>query len=277
LSGRVELHEADICDAPALEGVIARSRPDELYHLAAPSFVPAAWEDPHGTIVAIAGGTAAVLHATRELAPATRVFVASSSAIFGDAGESPQSEASPMRPRDPYAVAKLAAYGLVSALRARYGLHASSGITYNHESPRRPHSFLPRKVTRAAAAIKLGLEDEVTLGDLDAVRDWSHAADVVRAEWLMLQRDEPDDYVIASGVGRTVRELVAAAFEHVGLDPADHVRVDEGLVRPVETTPLVGDPSKARRVLGWQPEISFEAMIAEMVDADLELLRGVRA
>lgn len=274
LAGHVTLHEGELSDAGSLEQVVNRSRPGEIYHLAAPSFVPASWDDPRGTLIEIAAATAAVLEAARELDPATRVYVASSSAIFGDAGESPQTEASPMRPRDPYAVAKLAAYGLVATARERYRMHASCGITYNHESPRRPESFLPRKVTRAAAAIKLGITDELTLGDLDAVRDWCHAADVVRAAWLIVQREEPGDYVIASGVGRTVRELVTTAFQHVGLDPVHHVRVDERLVRPAESTSLVGDPTKARRLLGWEAKISFEAMIGEMVEADLALLRG---
>jgi GDPmannose 4,6-dehydratase len=210
----------------------------------------------------------------RDLDGVTRVYVATSSAIFGDCGESPQNEASPMRPRDPYGVAKLAAHGLVGAMRKRYGLHFSSGIAYNHESARRPERFLPRKVTRAAAAIRLGLASELVLGDLDAVRDWCHAADVARAAWLMLQRDEPGDYVIASGVGRTVRELATVAFAHVGLEVGEYLRVDEGLVRPREPTPPVGNPAKARAVLGWEPEISFEAMIAEMVDADLAQLAG---
>jgi GDPmannose 4,6-dehydratase len=178
-----------------------------------------------------------------------------------------------MRPATPYGVAKLAAHGLVGAMRARHGLFACSGLTYNHESPRRPERFLPRKVTRAAAAISLGLEDELVLGDLDAVRDWSHAADVVRAARLALRHPEPGDYVVASGVGRTVADFVAEAFGHVGLDPAAHVRVDPALVRPSEPWPLVGDPSQARAVLGWTPERSFADMVAEMVDADVAALR----
>jgi GDPmannose 4,6-dehydratase len=188
--------------------------------------------------------------------------------VFGDAGVSPQREDSPMRPWSPYGVAKLAAHRLVGAYR-RAGLHASSGITFNHESPRRPERFLPRKVTRGAAAIALGHERELSLGSLDAVRDWSAAQDIVRGALLAVEHDAPGDYVLASGVGRTVGDLVAAAFAHVGLDPADHVRVDPAFVRPPEATPPVGDPSKARRVLGWEPEVSFEELIGAMVDADL--------
>jgi GDPmannose 4,6-dehydratase len=200
--------------------------------------------------------------------------VASSSEIFGEAGVSPQDEDAPMRPRSPYGVAKLAAHGMVVALREQSGLFAVSGITYNHESPRRPERFLPRKVTRGAAAIALGLEDELVLGDLAAVRDWSHAADVVRGAWLALQADAPQDYILASGVGRTVGDLVAVAFAAAGVDPAGRVRVDPALVRAPEGTPPVGDPSRARRVLGWTPTIGFEAMIGEMVEADLAALRA---
>jgi GDPmannose 4,6-dehydratase len=206
--------------------------------------------------------------------PKMRIWVAASSEIFGDADESPQTESTPMRPRSPYGVAKLAAHGLVGAMRARFDLFACSGITYNHESPRRPAHFLPRKVTRGAAAIRLGVERELVLGDLDAVRDWSHAADVVRAAWLALQADGPDDYVIASGVGRTVRDLVDAAFATVDLDWRDHVRIDPSLVRAPEPIALVGDASRARDRLGWTPERSFEQMIGEMVQADLAALRS---
>jgi GDPmannose 4,6-dehydratase len=218
--------------------------------------------------------TAELLGAARRLDPDLRVYVATSSEIFGDAGESPQHERSPMRPRTPYGVAKLAAHGLVGAARERFGLFAVSGITYNHESPRRPEWFLPRKVTRGAAAIALGREDELVLGDLDAVRDWSHAADVVRGAWLSLQAAVPRDYVFASGQGRTVRAFVEAAFAAAGVDPDGRVRVDAELVRDPEPTAPVGDPSLARRELGWEPSISFEAMVAEMVAADLAALQA---
>jgi GDPmannose 4,6-dehydratase len=262
----------DLADAASLRAAVLETAPDELYHLAAPTFVPASWKDPAGTLAFVAGATATLLQATREVDGGVRVLVASSGEIFGAAKESPQNEETPMRPRSPYGVAKLAAYGLVDTLRHKHGMHASSAIAYNHESPRRPERFLPRKVARAAAAIKLGLQDEVTLGDLHAVRDWCHARDVVRGYWLMLQRDEPGDYILAGGVGRTVGELVDAAFGCVGLDPAQYVRVDDKLVRPSERTPPVGDTTRAREQLGWQPETGFAEMIEEMVQADLAAL-----
>jgi len=264
----------DLADPASLRAAVLDTAPDELYHLAAPTFVPASWKDPAGTLALVAGATATLLQATREVDGGVRVLVASSGEIFGAARVSPQNEDTPMRPRSPYGVAKLAAYGLVDTLRHKHGLHASSAISYNHESPRRPERFLPRKVAKAAASIKLGLQDEVSLGDLGAVRDWCHARDVVRGYWLMLQQDEPGDYILAGGVGRTVGELVDAAFRCVGLDPADHVRVDPKLVRGSERTPPVGDTARARERLGWVPETSFEAMIEEMVRADLAALGG---
>jgi GDPmannose 4,6-dehydratase len=270
--GKVGAVAGDLLDPVSLRAAVEDVRPHELYHLAAPTFVPASWEDPAQTTAAIAGATATLLTAARTVDPDMRVWVSTSSEIFGDAGESPQTERSPMRPRSPYGVAKLAAHGLVGALREHFGLFACSGITYNHESPRRPEQFLPRKVARGAAAISLGLEQELVLGDLDAVRDWSHAADVVRAAWLALQADSPGDYVIASGVGHTVRDLADAAFAAVDLDWRDHVRVDPSLVRPPEPTLVVGDPSRARERLGWQPQVTFEELVAEMVGADLEAL-----
>jgi GDPmannose 4,6-dehydratase len=272
LGDALQFVEGDLLEPNSLRDALASARPHELYHLAAPTFVPASWEDPAETMAAIATGTAALIAAALARDPGTRVWVATSSEVFGDAGESPQHEGSPMRPRTPYGVAKLAAHGLVGVMRAHRGAFICSGITYNHESPRRPAHFVPRKITRAAAAISVGREDTLVLGDLDAVRDWSHAADVVEAARLALAHDEPGDYVVASGVGRTVRELVEAAFARVGVDPWPHVRVDEALVRAPDPTPPVGDPSRARDVLGWRPAYSFEAMIAEMVDADLAAL-----
>jgi GDPmannose 4,6-dehydratase len=262
----------DLADAESLRAAVLDTTPDELYHLAAPTFVPASWKDPAGTLAVVAGATATLLQATREIDGGVRVLVANSGEIFGAAKVSPQTEETAMRPRSPYGVAKLAAYGLVDTMRHKHGLHASSAIAYNHESPRRPERFLPRKVARAAAAIKLGLQDEVALGDLNAVRDWCHARDVVRGYWLMLQQDAPGDYILAGGVGRTVGELVDAAFACVGLDPAEHVRVEQRFVRPAERTPPVGDTTRARQQLGWEPETSFQAMIEEMVQADLAAL-----
>jgi GDPmannose 4,6-dehydratase len=266
---RVALVGGDLLDPATLIDALGAVRPHELYHLAAPTFVPTSWEDPGAILEAIGGATATLLGAARRLDPEMRVFVASSSEVFGDAGESPQHERSPMRPRSPYGVAKLAAHGLVGALREHFGMYVVSGITYNHESPRRPQHFLPRKVTRAAAAIALGVQDELVLGDQDAVRDWSHAADIVRGAWLSLQADEPDDYVFASGVGRTVGDLVNAAFAAAGTSPEGRIRIDPAFVRPPEPSAPVGDPSHACTRLGWQPEISFEQLISEMVAADL--------
>ena len=274
LPDRVVTVRGDLSDPESLRIAVAHAEPDEIYHLAAPTFVPASWRDPSATVTEIAVATGALLAGALALKRRPRVWVASSSEIFGDAGESPQHERSPMRPRSPYGVAKLAAHGLVGAMREHHGLFACSGITYNHESPRRPEHFLPRKVTRGAAAVKLGLQRELVLGDLDAVRDWSHAQDVVRAAWLALRATVPGDYVIASGVRRTVRDFVEAAFDCVGLDWREHVKLDPALVREPEPTELVGDPSRARRVLGWAPEHSFEAMVEGMVEADVALLGG---
>jgi GDPmannose 4,6-dehydratase len=264
---RVELVRGELLDPASLRAAVAATAPDELYHLAAPSFVPASWEDPTETMAAIAGATGTLLAALK--GTSTRLYVAASSEVFGDAGESPQHEGSPMRPRSPYGVAKLAALGLVRTMRERHGIHASTGLLYNHESPRRPEHFLPRKVTRGAAAIALGLQEQLELGSLDAVRDWCHAADVARAAWLAVRADEPGDYVIASGVGRTVGDLVDAAFAAAGVPVEGRITVNPAFVRPPEATPPVGDPSRAREVLGWTAETSFEAMIAEMVEADL--------
>ncbi|MGI8730419.1 MAG: GDP-mannose 4,6-dehydratase, partial [Solirubrobacteraceae bacterium] len=258
----------DLCDPVSLREAVLATSPDELYHLAAPTFVPASWQDPAGTLAVVAGATATLLQAAREV-EGLRVMVASSGEIFGAAEQSPQTERTPMRPRSPYGVAKLAAFGLVDTLRHKHGLHASSAIAYNHESPRRPERFLPRKVARGAAAIKLGRQSELTLGELSAVRDWCDARDVVRGYWLMLQQEQPADYILAGGVARTVRDLVDAAFAVVDLDPDDHVRVDPSFVRAPEGTPPVGDTTLARERLGWEPEIGFEEMIGAMVRADL--------
>ena len=264
------LVRGDLSDPAGLRRLLADVGPDELFHLAAPTFVPASWEDPAATMTQIAGGTATLLAAAADTG--MRVFVASSSEVFGDAGESPQHEDSPMRPRSPYGVAKLAAHRLVGTYRAR-GLHASSGILFNHESPRRPERFLPRKVARGAAAIALELQDELSLGSLDAVRDWSAARDIVRGALLAVEHDEPTDFVLATGSGTTVREFVETAFEHAGLTWTDHVRHDPSLERPAEVDQLIGDPTKAKELLGWEPKTSFEELIRLMTRADLELLK----
>lgn len=276
LDGRVALLGADLLSPDSIRRAIAEAQPDEIYHLAAPTFVPTSWEDPTEVMSAIGAGTAAVLAAAGALAEQPRVLVASSSEIFGDAGVSPQSESAPMRPRSPYGVAKLAAHGLVGTLRTR-GRFLVSAITFNHESPRRPERFLPRKVTAGVAAIAAGREQTLTLGDQAAVRDWSHARDVVAGMVLALRHDEPDDYVFASGVPHTVGELVDVAFAAAGVariapDGSDRVLVDPRFVRPPERWPPIGDPSKARETLGWRPRTSFEQLVGEMVAADLERL-----
>jgi GDPmannose 4,6-dehydratase len=257
----------DLNDAESLRAAVREARPDELYHLAAPTYVPASFEDPERTRREIVGATEVLLEAAGD----ARVFCASSAEIFGEAVESPQNEESVRRPRNPYGEAKLAALEAVAQARSR-GVHAVAGILYNHESTRRPERFVPRRVSVGTAMIKLGLADELTLGDLEAVRDWSAATDLMRGATLALRHDTPDDYVLASGVGRTVQELVDVAFAHVGIDPAGRVRIDPQFTRGVEEVPLVGDPSKARRVLGFQPQVSFEELIGEMVDFDLERL-----
>jgi GDPmannose 4,6-dehydratase len=273
LRGQVQAVAGDLLDPESLRAAVEGVRPHELYHLAAPSFVPASWEDPAEAFAAIAGATASLLQAVRDTDPAIRVFVAASGAMFGAAGETPQREQTPRRPDTPYAIAKLAAHELVGAMRAHDGLYACSGILYNHESERRPERFVTRKVTRAAAAVELGIESEVVLGDLDAVRDWSFAGDVVRGAWLMLQQQEPQDFILASGEPHTVRELAMTAFACVGKDAERYVRVAPELVRAPEPTPLVGDPGKARERLGWQASVSFEQLVERMVRADLEALK----
>ena len=271
----IELISVDLLDPASLTRAVAESRPDELYHLAGPSFVPESWERPATTMAAIAGASAALLEAVRVHSPDTRVFIAVSGAIFGAASETPQRETTACRPENPYAAAKLAAHQLTGLLRGHSGLFACSGILYNHESERRPESFATRKITRAAAAIKLGMAEEVVLGDLGAVRDWSFAGDAMRGAWLTLQQERPDDYIFASGTGHTVAEFAEIAFAHVGLSAREFIRVDESLVRPPETTPLVGDATRARTRLGWRPSVTFEELVRRMVDADLRALEPV--
>jgi len=274
LRERLDLVRADLLDADAVGAAIAERRPREVYHLAAPSFVPRSWEEPAETLHAIVGSSATILQAVRERDPSVRVFVASSTAIFGDAPESPQNEQTPCHPRSPYAIGKLAAHQLLGLMRERDGLHASSGIFNNHESERRPEHFVTRKITRGAAAIKLGRQQELWLGDLDAVRDWSFAGDMMNAAWLALQQPQGDDYVFASGVGRTVREFAQAAFGCLGLDAEAYIRQDPELVRGPEPTLNIGDPSYARARLGWRPTLSFEQLVERMVAADMRSLQA---
>jgi GDPmannose 4,6-dehydratase len=274
LRGRVGLAYGDLLDQYSLRAAVASFGGGEIYHLAAPSFVPASWQLPAETIAAIAGSTAAILEAVRDLDAGARVFVAASGAIFGDAPQSPQREDTPFRPTNPYAIAKLVAHELAGAMRAHDGVHVSSGITYNHESERRPEQFVTRRISRGVAEIALGRSTELTLGSLDAVRDWSFAGDIVEAAWLMLQQARADDYVLASGIGHTVAQLAETAFACVDLDAERYVRVDESLERAPESTPSVGDPTKARELLGWKPRLSFEQLVERMVRADLRALEG---
>jgi GDPmannose 4,6-dehydratase len=274
LRDRVELVHGDLLESDSVRAAVERAKASEIYHLAAPSFVPASWERPGETLAAIAGSTAALLEAVRGHDADARVFVAASAAIFGEAPESPQREDTPCRPTTPYAIAKLGAHELVGALREHDGLHASSAILFNHESERRPQQFVTRRISRAAAAIALGRERELALGSLDAVRDWSFAGDIMDAAWLMLQQDDAEDYVLASGIGHTVAELAQTAFACVGLDADRYVRVDSALVRAPERTPSIGDPTKARERLGWAPRLSFEQLVERMVRADLRALEA---
>jgi len=274
---RIDLVEADLSDQLALVRALRASRPHEVYNLASVSFVPASWEQPVLTAELAAVGVTALLEAIREVDPEIRFYQASSSEIFGEPLQSPQSEETPLSPLTPYGVAKAYAHFIARSYRRRYGLHTSAGILYNHESPRRPFEFVPRKVAHAAAAISLGQEGELWLGDLDSRRDWGYAPDYVRAMWLMVQQDEGDEYVVATGVTHSVRELVDVAFAHVGLDPDEYVHIDESLVRgKAELHNLVGDPSKAKRKLGWQPTVTFEELVQRLVDAEVERLRGER-
>jgi len=275
IADRIELVEADLLNQTSLAQAVRAARPAEVYNLASPSFVPASWEEPVQTAEFAAVGATSLLEAIRLVDPGIRFYQASSSEIFGDPAEVPQTEATPLAPVTPYGVAKSYAHFSARSYRHRYGLFACSGILYNHESPRRPLKFLPRKVAYGAAAISLGLDHELVLGDLDARRDWGYAGDYVRAMHLMLKQDEPDDYVIASGEIHSVRELVQCAFAYVGLDWQKFVRVDPMLQRgPAELHRLVGNPAKARSKLGWEADVDFTELVQLLVDADLETLRA---
>jgi GDPmannose 4,6-dehydratase len=266
------LHTGDVLDQRSLGDVLRECRPDEIYNLAAMSFVAASWSQPVLTAEFTAVGVTRMLEAMREVAPDARFYQASSSEMFGTVQELPQRESTPFHPRSPYGVAKCYGHFITVNYRESYGLFACSGILFNHESPRRGLEFVTRKVTHGAAAIKLGLREELALGNLDAERDWGYAKDYVEAMWLMLQQEEPEDYVIATGQSHSVRELVGIAFDHAGLDPVKHVRTDPRYLRPAEVEHLVGDYAKARERLGWRPRTSFEELVRQMVDSDLELL-----
>jgi GDPmannose 4,6-dehydratase len=272
----IVLHTGDLLDQRSLGDVLRASEPSEIYNLAAMSFVAASWSQPVLTAEFTALGVTRMLEALREVTPEARFYQASSSEMFGKVREVPQSESTPFYPRSPYGVAKAYGHFITVNYRESYDLYACSGILFNHESPRRGLEFVTRKVTHGAAAIKLGLQKELGLGNLDAERDWGYAQDYVEAMWLMLQQDEPDDFVIATGETHSVRELVDLAFDQVALEPAEHVRSDPRFLRPAEVEHLVGDWSKAREKLGWEPRVRFDGLVRLMVDADLELLeRGV--
>ncbi|MEE2636045.1 MAG: GDP-mannose 4,6-dehydratase [Acidobacteriota bacterium] len=273
LRSRIELRPADLLDQMSLLKVVDEVRPHEFYNLAAMSFVPASWDQPMLTGEFNAQGVTRVLDAIRRLDTSIRFYQASSSEMFGKVRETPQTEETPFYPRSPYGVSKVFAHYITVNYRESYDLFAASGILFNHESPRRGLEFVTRKVTDGVARIKLGLADYLALGNLDAHRDWGFAGDYVRAMWAMLQQDVPGDYVVATGVSHSVKDLVKIAFEHVGLDWQQYVRTDPGLLRPAEVDHLIGDATKARRELGWSPAVDFQGLVGMMVDADLERTR----
>jgi len=271
---RITLHQGDLLDHRSLVDTIRASDPAEIYNLAAMSFVHVSWIQPVLTAEFTGVGVTRILEAMRETAPEARFYQASSSEMFGKVREVPQNELTPLYPRSPYGVAKTYGHYITVNYRESYDLFACSGILFNHESERRGLEFVTRKVTNGAAAIKLGLQEKLQLGNLDAERDWGYAKDYVEAMWLMLQQDEPEDFVIATNETHTVRELVERAFARVGLDPEDHVEIDPTHYRPAEVDQLRGDYSKARDMLGWKPRTSFEELVDLMVDADLERLQA---
>lgn len=269
IHGEVNLVDGDMIDLSSLIRLCRSIQPDEIYNLAAQSFVTSSWSQPFLTGEVTALGATNLLEAMRLEVPGARFYQASSSEMYGLVQQSVQSEATPFYPRSPYAVAKLYAHWIAVNYRESFDLHVSSGILFNHESPLRGIEFVTRKVTDGVARIKLGLADKLKLGNLDARRDWGHAADYVEAMWAMLQQDIPDDYVIATGRTTTVRQMCQIAFSHVGLNMEDYVEVDPAFIRPAEVDVLIGDPSKAKRVLGWEAATDLETMMREMVDADL--------
>jgi len=272
LLDRVEIVTADLLDQHSLTQVIGKHRPDEVYNLAAQSFVPTSFTQPVLTGEFTALGVTRILEAIRLAHPKAKFYQASSSEMFGKVVETPQSERTSFHPRSPYGVAKVYGHWITVNYRESYGLYAVSGILFNHESPRRGIEFVTRKVSDAVARIQLGLAKELKLGNLDARRDWGFAGDYVDAMWRMLQQQEPDDYVIGTGETHSVRELVEVAFAHVGLDYQDYVKTDPSFLRPAEVDLLVADPSKAKRVLGWEPTVDFASLVRMMVDADLKRL-----
>jgi GDPmannose 4,6-dehydratase len=276
LRDRVSLHQADLLDQTSIAAVLDQVRPDEVYNLAAMSFVPTSWAQPVLTAEFTAVGVTRILDAIRQVCPPARFYQASSSEMFGKVRETPQTELTPFHPRSPYGVAKVYGHYITMNYRESYNLFACSGILFNHESPRRGLEFVTRKITHAVARIKLGVQSELRLGNLQAKRDWGFAGDYVRAMWLMLQQGEPDDYVVGTGETHSVEEFVQIAFDHVGLDWRRHVVVDPAFYRPAEVDLLLADPGKAQRQLSWWPQIGFEQLVRMMVDADLALLGGAQ-
>jgi GDPmannose 4,6-dehydratase len=269
---RVEMHQADLLDQSSLATAIAEFEPTEIYNLAAQSFVPTSWKQPVLTAEFTGVAVTRLYEAMRSVKSGARVYQASSSEMYGRVLEVPQSEATPFYPRSPYGVAKVYGHYITVNYRESYDMFAVSGILFNHESPRRGLEFVTRKISHGVARIKLGLDTELRLGNRDAQRDWGFAGDYVRAMWMMLQQDEPDDYVIATGETHTVQEFVEIAFAHAGLNWEDHVKVDPAFIRPAEVDLLIGDPSKAKAALGWEPTVDFRGLVEMMVDADLALL-----
>jgi len=272
LVDRIQLVQADLLDQYSLVEALQESEPNEVYNLGAQSFVPTSWRQPVLTAEFTAVGVTRLLEAIRRVDPEIRFYQASSSEMFGKVREVPQTEQTPFYPRSPYGVAKVYGHFITVNYRESYGLFAVSGILFNHESPRRGLEFVTRKVSDGVARIKLGLTDELRLGNLEAQRDWGYAGDYVEAMWMMLQEDEPDDFVIATGEPHSVQQFVDAAFAHVGIDPARHVQVDPRFLRPAEVDRLVGDASKAREQFGWEPRVSFAELVEMMVDADVARL-----
>jgi GDPmannose 4,6-dehydratase len=270
---QITLHSASLESYASIFKVIEKVKPDECYHLAGQSFVSYSFEDEFSTINTNISGTHFMLSAIHDRAPRCRFYFAGTSEMFGSASETPQNENTPLRPRSPYGISKVAGFHLTQNYRDSYDLYALSGILYNHESPRRGFEYVTRKVTHTVAKIKLGLAKELQLGNLEAKRDWGFAGEYVQAMWRMLQRDEPEDYVIATGETHSIQELVELAFDYVGLNWKNHVIVDEKLYRPSEAYELRGDTAKAKRILGWEAKVSFEELIKMMVKTDLDLLQ----
>jgi len=274
IADQVTLLDGDLADLSSLVRIVKEVQPDEIYNLAAQSFVASSWRQPVLTASITAVGVTHMLEAMRAEKPDARFYQASSSEMYGLIQEEKQSESTPFYPRSPYAVAKLYGHWITVNYRESFGMHASSGILFNHESPLRGIEFVTRKVSDSVARIKLGLADQLRLGNIDAKRDWGHARDYVKAMWLMLQQDKPDDYVVATGRTTTVRDMCRIAFDHAGLDMNKHLVIDPALFRPAEVEVLLGNPAKALQTLGWSAETTLEEMMVEMVDADLERLKA---